>query len=64
MMIYKQIELRCHSGLLLAQTKVINETFLKLFAAKAQPYFKKLWADLHLFVPEGQVHLSYLFNED
>jgi len=27
--------------LLIAQTKVINETFLKLFAVKAQPYFKK-----------------------
>ena len=23
----------------IAQTKVINETFLKLFAVKAQPYF-------------------------
>jgi len=28
---------------LIAQTKVINETFLKLFAVKAQPYFKKPW---------------------
>ena len=28
-----------------AQTKVINETFLKLFAVKAQPYFKKPWAN-------------------
>jgi len=27
--------------LLIAQTKVMNETFLKLFAVKAQPYFKK-----------------------
>jgi hypothetical protein len=27
--------------LLIAQTKVINETFLKLLAVKAQPYFKK-----------------------
>ena len=27
-----------------AQTKVINETFLKLFAVKALPYFKKPWA--------------------
>jgi hypothetical protein len=29
--------------LLIAQTKVINDTFLKLFAVKAQPYFKKPW---------------------
>jgi hypothetical protein len=28
--------------LLIVQTKVINETFLKLFVVKAQPYFKKL----------------------
>jgi hypothetical protein len=28
-------------SLLIAQTKLINETFLKLFAVKAQPYFKK-----------------------
>ncbi len=36
----EQILLWRHS-LLIAQTKVINETFLKLFAVKAQPYFKK-----------------------
>jgi hypothetical protein len=29
-----------------AQTKVINETFLKLFAVKAQRYFKKPWYSL------------------
>jgi hypothetical protein len=29
--------------LLIAQTKVINKAFLKLFAANAQPYFKKPW---------------------
>jgi hypothetical protein len=28
--------------LLIAQTKVINGTFLKLFAVKAQPYLKKI----------------------
>ncbi len=37
----EQIQLWCHS-LLIAQTKVINETFLKLFAVKAQPYIKNL----------------------
>jgi hypothetical protein len=42
MMIYQQIKLGRHS-LFIAQTKVINETFLKLFAVKAQPYFKKPW---------------------
>ena len=31
----------------MAQTKVINETFLKLFAVKAQPYFKKPWLGTH-----------------
>ncbi len=31
------------SVLLIAQTKVINETFLRLFALKAQPYFRKPW---------------------
>jgi hypothetical protein len=39
-MLYQQIQLWHHS-LLIAETKVINETFLKLFAVKAQPYFKK-----------------------
>jgi hypothetical protein len=29
------------------QTKVINETFLKFFAVKAQPYFKKPCCSLH-----------------
>ncbi len=37
----EQIKLWCHS-FLIAQTKVINETFLKLFAVKAQPYLKNL----------------------
>jgi hypothetical protein len=30
-------------SLLIAQTKVINETFLKLFAVKVQPFFKKTY---------------------
>ncbi len=29
------------ASLLIAQTQVINKTFLKLFAVKALPYFKK-----------------------
>jgi hypothetical protein len=39
--------------LLIAQTKVINETFFKLFAVNAQPYFKKPW-----FVPNKDFQAS------
>ena len=46
MMIYQR-----HS-LLIAQTKVITETFLKLFAVNAQPYFKKPWVSL-MFLSKG-----------
>jgi hypothetical protein len=38
-----------HHSLLIAQTKVINETFLKLFAVKAQPYFKKSCCNIDFF---------------
>jgi len=40
--------------LLIAQTKVINETFLKFLAIKAHPYFKKPWLYLWLsFISES-----------
>ncbi len=32
--------------MLIPQTKVTNETFLKLFVVKAQPYFKNLGLSL------------------
>jgi hypothetical protein len=32
---------------------VINETFLKLFAVKAQPYFKKPWDVAWLSMAKG-----------
>jgi hypothetical protein len=45
--------------LLIAQTKVINETFLKLFAVKAQPYLKKPWAILLMFFANNFCQCNY-----
>jgi hypothetical protein len=46
--------------LLIAQIKVINETFLKLFAVKAQPYFKKPCISKNLGV---LFNIKELFNQ-
>jgi hypothetical protein len=49
--------------LLIAQTKVINETFLKLFAVKAQPYLKKPWVNAESRGPNGIVQNSVKYTE-